>query len=405
MIRSVPVVLASTLLAAAPVHAADPDGVRAIAAEAIADAQSRSSLLLATNNAGHDGKFFVASEDGRFRLDLSGQIQLRYLAAFRDDEGGVDDFVGGFQTRRSKITFSGHVFDESLRFKISNEFNRSSGNDRVSDAYIEKRFEDGVRLRVGQMKLPFLREFLDSSSRQLAVDRSLVSNIFSLGRTQGVQLSHHADRWIAEFAYSDGARSNDIDFGADPTDWSVTGRAEWLAAGSFKAFRSQAGAIDAEPSLRFGGAVHAEERGESPGDAGGQIIAWTFDAAAAGPGWSASASYVGRESDQAAGGTFNDSGITAQFGVWATEEILPFVRWELLIPDGDRPGDSDTNVITAGANWYLHGEALKLTVDGVWLVDDAGSNDLIGTITGVGVLSPGTGNEEFVLRVQVQLLF
>jgi len=402
MIRNAALLLA---LAATPALASETDDIRAAVAEALRDAESRSSLLLATNNAGHDGKFFVASDDGDFRLNVTGQIQFRYLAAFRDDQGGTDDLVTGFQTRRSKITFSGHVFDESLRFKITNSFSRSTGADRVSDAYIDKRFDNGLTLRFGQFKLPFSREYLDTSSRQLAVERSLVSNVFALNRSQGVQLGAGGERWNAWAAFSDGMSSHNIDFGADPTDWAVTARGEWLPYGSFKSFRSQAGARDAESSLRIGGAIHAEERDSAPGDAGGQTWLWTIDAAAAGPGWSAFASYIWRENDLPAGGSFTDSGVTAQLGVWATDDVLPFVRWELLIPDSDRAGDSSTNVLTAGANWYIHGEALKLTVDVVWLVDDAGSNDLLGAISSAGILAPGPGDDELVLRVQVQLLF
>ncbi len=401
-------IAATILLSAittAPAPASSADDIRVIVAEALRDADSRSSLLLSGNNAGHDGKYFIASDDGDFRLNITGQVQFRYLASFRDDQGGTDDLVTGFQTRRTKVVFDGHLFDESLRFKVTNSFSRSTGADGLSDAFVAKDLADGVTLLIGQAKLPFSREYFDSSKRLLAVERSLVSDVFDLGRSQGVQLAFEDDAVRGWLMFSDGANSNNIDFGADPTDWAITARGEWLPYGSFKTFRSQAGARDAESSLRIGGAVHAEERDSSPGDNGGQTWLWTIDAAAAGPGWSAFASYIWRENDQPAGGSFTDSGATAQLGVWATDDVLPFVRWELLIPDSDRAGDSTTNVLTAGANWYLHGDALKLTVDGVWLVDDAGSNDLIGNITGAGILAPGPGDDEFVLRVQLQMLF
>lgn len=400
MITMLPLVALTTLCG--PINA---DDIRAEITDTLDDARSRSSLLLTAPPSVHDGGFSIADDSGDFRLDLSGQIQTRFLASWRDDAGGVDPFTSGFQIRRLKLTFSGHVFDESLRFKVTNDFSRSGGSDSTSDFFVEKRFDRGVSLTIGQFTLPFTREELDSSKRLLAVDRSLVNGEFRLERSQGVMLAFGDDDWNAWLAFSDGLQSKNTDFGADPTDWAVTARGEWLAAGEFRAFRSEAGASDGETSLRLGGAIHAEERGASAGDAGGQLVTWTGDATAAGAGWIAFVSYVGRRIDEPTGATFTDSGITAQMGVWATEDVLPFVRWELLIPDSDRAGDSKTNVLTAGANWYIHGEALKLTIDGVWLVDGAGHNDLIGSSTGTGILAPGAGDDEFVLRIQAQLLF
>ena len=383
----------------------DAEALRADVAVALRDARTRSSLLLAAPSSGHDGGFFIADKTGDFRLDISGQVQTRFLASWRDSAGGIDPFTSGFQMRRVKVTFSGHLFEESLRFKVTDEFSRTDGGSLTSDVFVEKRFGGGVSLTIGQFTLPFTREDQDSSKRLLAVDRSLVNGVFRLERSQGVMLGLDGDAWRASLACSDGVRRQNTDFGADPTRWAVTARGEWLAYGKPRPFRSEAGAFDAEPSLRLGSAIHGEDREATAGDPGGRLLTWTGDLAATGPGWIAFASYVGRRNDEPTGATFTDSGVTAQLGVWASKDVLPFVRWELLIPDGDRAGDSRTNVITAGANWYVHGEALKLTVDGVWLVDGAGSNDLIGASTGAGILAPGVGDNEFVLRLQAQLLF
>ncbi len=396
-------VLASTLWAGS--CALETNQTNALIAEAIADSQSRSSLLLSNDNSGHDGGFFIASKDGAFGLNISGQIQTRWNALWRDDDGVVDPFRSGFQMRRVKFSFEGHVFDESLRFKITNELRRAGGGSRISDAFIEKRFDNGLAIQAGQFTLPFTREDLDSSKRQLAVDRSLVNGVFRLERSQGVQLSIRDEQWSVWAAFSDGFRSPNIDFGTDATDWALTGRVEWLPVGSFGVFKSQVGAVDAETSLRFGGAVHAEERGASVFGPGGRLVTWTGDVTAASAGWIGFATFTGRENSQATGTTNTDWGVSAQLGIWATDDIVPFVRWEILIPDSDRLERSKTNILTSGANWYLHGEAIKLTVDGVWLIDGAGSNDLVGVSTGVGLLNPGLGDSAFLLRAQVQVLF
>lgn len=388
-------------LSTIPAIPAPDDAVRAEVARLLHDAQSRSSLLLAPVASGRDGGFTIVDDNDAFRLNVAGRIQTRWLAAWRDDAGGVDPFTSGFQMRRVKFTFSGHVVDKSLRFKITNDFSRSSGRGRLSSASITKRFDNGLAIRAGQFLLPLTRESLDSSKRQLAVDRSLVNGAFGLDRSQGVQLRIRGDRWRSWAAFSDGADNSNTDFGSSTPDWALTGRFEWVPTGANKWFRTQAGAFDAEQSLRIGAAAHAEDRA----GAGGRLVSWTGDVASVGPGWTALATIVGRDLQKQSGDDFTDWGVTAQVGIWANDRVLPFVRWELLIPDTDRAGDSKTNVLTAGANWYLHGDALKVTVDGVWLIDGAGDNDLLNPSTGTGVLDPGAGDSEFVLRVQIQALF
>ena len=47
----------------------------------------------------------------------------------------------------------------------------------LDEAYITKDMGNGMKVRMGQFKPPFMREELISSSRQLAVERSLVFDI------------------------------------------------------------------------------------------------------------------------------------------------------------------------------------------------------------------------------------
>jgi phosphate-selective porin len=150
---------------------ASSDEVRALVADMLADAETRSSLLQSGGTAGHDGKFFLASPDGAFRMNISGQMQIRYIANFRD-EGTVgpadpgapyDDFESGFQNRRMKLVFDGHVYNDFF-YKIQFEFGRTGGGAVLQDAFVGYEFENGLKLRAGQFKLPFLREELVQAS-------------------------------------------------------------------------------------------------------------------------------------------------------------------------------------------------------------------------------------------------
>ena len=95
--------------------------VKSLVREVLADADTRSSLLQDGATAGHNGKnFFLASEDGSFMMKISGQIQMRHIANFRDDDNstsddpGVDEFERGFETRRAKVEVSGHIADPRI---------------------------------------------------------------------------------------------------------------------------------------------------------------------------------------------------------------------------------------------------------------------------------------------------
>jgi len=383
---------------------ASDDALRAEVAAAMRDAEARSSLLLTPEQSGHDGGFVIRSNDGDFELNLSGQLQSRWIALWRDDGPGADEFESGFQLRRTKLTFQGHVFDPRLTFKASIDFPRNTGSARLSDGFVAYALDDHWTLTWGQFKLPFTREFLDSSKRQLAVERSLVDGAFSLRRSQGVELTYADDSVRAWLAFSDGDGGDNTDFGAEQTEWAITARAEMLITGRFRTLRSQTGARDAEFALRAGGAIHAERRDRSPGAASGSTMAISTDIAAAGHGWTTLLTATWREADDDFGDTHRDFGAMAQLGVWATDDILPFMRIEWLAPDSDRSDGESTWAVTAGATWFLHGHAAKLTIDGVWLIDDPGANALLGGSTATGVPSP-EGDWGAALRVQAQVLF
>ena len=100
---------AALSLSATAAFAQNNDQVRSVVAEALADAETRSSLLSA-GDAGHDGRFFI-SGDG-YRLNVYGLLQTRYIADFRDDQNtgfNNDETEQGFQVRRAKLGFSGDV--------------------------------------------------------------------------------------------------------------------------------------------------------------------------------------------------------------------------------------------------------------------------------------------------------
>lgn len=385
----------------------------------LADADTRSSLLQSSGTAGHDGKFFLASPDGSFRLNVSGQIQFRYNVNGQDP-GPVgtlnDDFETGFQTRRTKLVFSGTAFDNFF-FKIQGAFNRAGGGFGLQDAYVGYKFDNGLKVKWGQFKAPFLREELVSSRYQLAADRSATNEVFNQGRSQGIAAEYTTGSLRFMGSFTDGFNSANTDIAADPADFAFTGRIEYLGAGSWDQFSDFTSPMGSEYGVLVGIAVHYQDGVDAPGAAAIDAFSWTADISVEGDGWSVFGAVIGNHITNntaalspALGASADEFGFVLQGSVYLVEDIETFVRWDSIIPDSG----SGFNTITAGFNYYLHGHAAKFTLDFQYFFDDPASSNFVGAVgsgggTGIGFV-PGVGpgaftEAQFALRAQFQLLF
>ncbi len=427
--------LGSTAVADSESWSSDADEVRALVAEMLADSETRSSLLQSGGTAGHDGKFFLASPDGNFRLNVGGQVQFRYTANFRDDDGmigfdddddgiidrseRVDDFEGGFQTRRTKLTFSGHVYEPELRYKVQGAFDRAGGAFILEDAYVEYDMSNGWSVRWGQFKLPLLREELVSSKYQLAADRSVANELFNQGRSQGIQVTYADEMWRFRAAFSDGLASANSDLGADPADWAITGRVEVLIAGEWSQFKDFTSEPGSDYGVMVGAAGHFEQSPDVPGGTVIDRFSYTVDASVEGDGWNVFAAFIGNTlSDVPVGLGTQDAdnfAFVVQGGLYVAEDIEIFARYDHIFLDDDVfVGDDEFKTLTAGANYYMYGHAAKFTADVQWFFDStdglfagaaAGGLAGAGANTGIGLLDSGDEDGQIALRFQFQLLF
>lgn len=414
------------MVASAPVAAqlTGPDDVRAVVAEILADAEARSSLL-AGGSAGHDGGFFLASDDDAFRLNVSGFFQLRYYLHVGDDDNTVgpsagDDFDSGFQMRRMKLTFGGRVHKD-WSYNVMMNVRRGDGTVFLQDAYVEYAINQHWKLRLGQSKVPLLREELVSDQNQLAAERSLVNAAFTQDRSQLVQLSYEADALTIRAAFSDGINSDNTDFTAPENsafiisgeaDWAATARIEYMFAGDRKQFRDFTADPDGPFGALLGAAIHYQQSPNTNniGDTDRNTLEYTVDLTLEGAGWNAYGAFIGRNDDfRSAGGDmdFNDFGVVAQAGFRCSAQWEPFVRYEGFFFDSDRGLDEDDHhFLTVGVNHYIAGRAIKVTADAVIPFEDTADLVTLGILpdTGVGLLG-STEDGEVVVRLQLQVLF
>lgn len=367
-----------TIVAGAVCAADRDDEMRALVREMIADAEGRSSLM-AGAAAGHDGKFFLASDDGAFRLNVGGQIQFRYNLNFRNADETVnnDEFESGFNQPRVRLAFDGHVHSPRLFYKVMGDFGGTggSGNWRLQDVWVGYNFENGLTLRGGQGITAFMREWYMGDTKLLTPERSLQSLVFGQFRSKFVDLKYQNDDVRLIGTFSDGFRSANTEFNADPADWALTGRAEWKWAGEWKQvvdeYRGPRGGAYAGV---LGGALHYEQGpNRVPGVEEQGLFAWTVDLLTKGDGWNVMLAGVGYSvQDEAgvSGADFHDCGALVQGGVHVTDDIELVGRYDVILPDDDRAADSAFNTVTGGFNWYLYGQAAKFQLALIWFLDD-----------------------------------
>ncbi|MBL9141091.1 MAG: hypothetical protein JNK53_04430, partial [Phycisphaerae bacterium] len=291
--------------------------IRGVVSDVLADSSTRTSLQSDRATAGYDKNFFVASADGNFRLNIKGQVQARFAynninATAANNAGDQTENEYGFEMRRVKVNFTGHVVDPSWRYALQMAFERNggasgnaSGQVQLEDVYVEKDFGSGVFLRGGQWKNWFNYEEYTSSSAQQFVERSIVNQYFSTKFVQGVVLGVQQEWWRAWGSFNDGGgnRSIQVVQTKNLTEWATTGRVEFLLAGAWSQFKDMQGWEGSEFALMLGGAVNWQRgtgaqgirnsigNGSLPGMAAGtgeqvSMLTWTADANLRGSGWS-----------------------------------------------------------------------------------------------------------------------
>lgn len=282
--------------------------IRGIVADVLADSSVRDSLQASEMTAGWNDGFFMQSVDGRFRLQVGGLIQARYIYSYiPDGQSGVNiasspiadnvESRSGFDLPNTQLEFRGHVFGPEYTYRLRGQFvnqdesaigsaplanlGSSGGSFRLLDAWIRAEVSDGIAVRAGQFKLPFAREQLVDAEYQMAVARSTIVEHLGLGYSQGIEGQFVSDDVRVMVAISNGATDNvygalkgagsaplNSDWASDQVDWSVTGRMEWKLAGRWSQFNSMTSPPGDEYAFMFGVAGLAQsgdpDTGTSP---------------------------------------------------------------------------------------------------------------------------------------------
>ncbi len=138
--------------------------------------------------------FTIRTKDGNFSLNmrLRGQFQLSV------NDTTDEDTATSFRVRRLRFYWIGNAFRPWFEYYIQvsadNSFSGSNTNAdtnsdlQLRDAYFNAAYEKKAVPRVGQFKVPFNREELNSSSELQLVERSILNEEFTLARDIGTAL-------------------------------------------------------------------------------------------------------------------------------------------------------------------------------------------------------------------------
>ncbi|MCB9641600.1 MAG: hypothetical protein H6728_00785 [Myxococcales bacterium] len=137
-------------------------------------------------NFGYQEGFFLKAPKGIFSLFFRGVLQTR-LTWLRDPRPSQQNDTLGVFIRRARLNFHGTAFTKALRYRIQVSFDR--GLSGLKDLYLDYTFvEPWLRVRVGQFKRPFSRQFLTSGRRLELVGRSILHDFFWIDRDIGAML-------------------------------------------------------------------------------------------------------------------------------------------------------------------------------------------------------------------------
>lgn len=363
----------------------------------VADASTHNSLNK-DHMVGHDSEGFFISGDGA-RLNVGGDLQLRYTyntnRNIRDNDNNM-----GFEVPLARIRFSGNL-NEAINFMVEGGFDKFNDNAVLLDAYAGFRISENLHFQAGQYQLSFLRENNVALRNQLAVDRSAVTYFFGQGYSQGVQLGYTRGNFSLLGSLSDGF--NTANTRIDDTresDLAVTLRSEYVLVGNAQDFVDFTSRKDDDGSLMVGAAFHYQD-----GQTQNSMYTYTGDISWKNRGWNAFVAGVGRNTEEN-NTNFFDSGVIAQAGYRVTEKIEPFVRYDGVFVDSSRnvTNGSNFNFVTGGFNYYIMGNAARLTLDAVYSVNKTFDFGSFGAQNNASLFGSNDSGE-ISIRGQFQVLF
>lgn len=144
--------------------------------------------------------FTLATTDGLFKTKIQWRTQARYSFPERSDPRNKSAFEDNeestFELRRIRLKVGGHGYRPWLKYYLEVDWQPGRDFDDDSEAASARMIDwrimlekyQWAKLRIGQWKINYSRERVDSSGKQTMVERSIMNRIFTLDRQIGVMV-------------------------------------------------------------------------------------------------------------------------------------------------------------------------------------------------------------------------
>ena len=395
--------------------AARAEQVRGIVRDALADSATRASFLAAEWTTGYDGGAFVRSADGAtsMKVNVMNQVRFVFNSAGGEAVPGYDtETRWGMENRRVNLTFSGNVVDPTVRYMClvvyqsqADRFVAEPGVVRPMYSWVAKDFGHGWSGTVGLQNVPWdLESMFFGSSRLTTGEYSVFNYRFGAGKQPGATIHWQGD-WLRTTAGVFN-QLNAIATGWDAAEnlsFAVSSRTELKIGADWNQLEWMSGAPGDVPGFVAGlGLCMSNGRAQNPqspvplGEPTPSAQGVTVDLRAVLGG----ATIVGQYAymrDPVGGRTLGwFSGLNVQGSAFLTDSVEAFAAAAWM---DDVPVQW---IAEAGANVYLRGRALKLTVKAIVPFGD-------GPVGGIREIAGGLGiaeeNNNASLVAQLQMSF
>ena len=344
--------------------------------------------------------FQTADKNYKLRMRLRGQFLANYINPDGDDDEGF-----GFRVRRLRATWDGNAFAPWMKYKVEYDLGRTG---ELKDMKLSFAKNNAFVPTMGQYKVPFNREVLNSSSALQVVDRSILSDYFEYDRDIGAGvyglLGDGMIRYDLGVFQAEGMNQKN-DKGDTGMLWAGRVQAALIGGDAKKVKENFA----KKPTLMVGAAVAGiDVEGGSDSNIGipsgervledGKVTSFTADINYRDPRFNLTGEYIGRwvNPDDAGIATAYDYGFRVQGGFFVVPKKVELAsRYAMVTFDDDVVGvDGDLDNVwtfTQGLNYYLSGNhQWKVQLDYTFQREE----DLA-----------GVESDESMVRAQVQAYF
>jgi phosphate-selective porin OprO/OprP len=326
----------------------------------------------------------IRSRDGNYHAHIDWRAQFRFTSRDFDDPiaPDPDEREGDFSINRARFKMGGHAYRPWLGYYFEYDFTRSV----LLTLQFTPQVNDALRFKVGQWKVPYNRERVDSSGKQQFVERSIVTPWFTIDRQQGAALfgrlweGTRADSWynIGVFSATGRGGSGSVE---QPM---VLGRWQWnLLKRDLKfsqcdiGYRLRPAASIAVAAASWQGpftAFSTDGGGELPGLPVGESGTYKVrqamvETAYQYRGFSWQQEYHWKTIDDTVNGTVTDlQGWYAQAGYFFHAVFPKFpkpleIAFRLAEVDPNLAVENDIQEATVVFNWFFSGHRNKLSLD------------------------------------------